>query len=350
MAFESNANMFSLFDFLDFSQGSKPSYEDPVLDLFEEIPEFSLENFDDAASQDQQNKNLVCPEKSDKESCMSESTTNGSQGVLALQQLARRSSYSSTTSEMSPSEFAHSDLHKPIFESTGQLSQILLEMIDKESLDFILKRDIALDSNLKEFLACNIEVMTKLPMKSLEGESDSEWIARANSQLKQVTIKRKDQKLRMIFNKIVKMLIKNCIKKDSGRESKASKSQSFQEKYAPKSQEEFKEFIQDCKFPSKKKLKSIFMKFPKFQVDFSHVLLNNVFENEYVSKRDGKAQRLVSNFFEAKAKYGNDKSKIVASLKDCIKSFPWSLQDLKSSCALLQSTLGELAASPCSSL
>ena len=224
---------------------------------------------------------------------------------------------------------------------TSALEKILLKMVDCESLNFILKERIELSSSLKEFLACNLEVISKQSFQTIPNESDSVWVERANKQLQNASQKRKDQKLRMIFNKIVKMLFNKSSKKSCVRETKSSKMDSFLAKYAPTKKAEFEDFIKDCKFPSKKKLKAMFSEYKLFRSDFAEVIEKNIFVSEYLLKREFKALRLVENFHQAQKKYQSDRKSVVACLRDCIKSFPWSKNDLETSCSLLYSTLGD---------
>src|SRR3990167_226343 len=219
--------------------------------------------------------------------------------------------------------------------------KILLKMIDEESISFLLKNPAQIDQQLAEFLACNVEVMTKISCSGLQkGESPFSFVQRINEHLRKTTSKRKDQKLRMIFNKIVKMLVKKTGKKESHRESKAAKMDAFYNKYAPNNQVEFEDCIKNCKFPSKKKLRSIFSQYKLFGEDFQAVLTDSVFVKDYIQKREHKASRLVACFSESQTKFGAElHSKTVAVLRDCIKSFPWSMTDLTTSCALMESTL-----------
>ena len=181
--------------------------------------------------------------------------------------------------------------------------------------------------------------MTKCAFKTCDSLTDYEWVQGANNHFIKASLKRKDQKLRMIFNKIVKMLVTKSSTVEKGRETKAARLASFASKYSGKDVEYFMSLIRDCKFPSKKKLKNIFSKYPAFKTDFNDIINNNIFVNEYFAKRHKKSIRLVSTFVLGFNKHGDDRNKIVAVLRDCIKSFPWSQAELTSSCNLLKSTL-----------
>lgn len=321
--------------------------QDNVMTFLEPAPEFDPE----ACSMSNDSYNGYC--KNYSETHETNYTDFETRSTSEINLLVRQRSHSSVMSfesaakDISEQQSTSAGLSfQKVEEPTSLASKYqnyLLKLVDEESLDFILKNRIPLTDSLKEFFACNIEVMTKSSLTAVPYETDEEWVSRANSTLTSCTKKRKDQMLRMIFNKIVKMLVKGCGRKETGRESKASKVECFLEKYAPKDKEIFHSFVNELKFPSKKKLKQIFNQYKEFRLDFNNILRNGVFANEYLSKRESKSSHLVSNFMDAQSKYGNNRQKIVARLKDCIKSFPWSVHDLTTSCQLLESTLGENA-------
>lgn len=263
-------------------------------------------------------------------------STCGSSEVILQKSCSRSSSFD----EEEKQKFLDlADVNSKNSNKSSALDKILLQMVDFESLNFILKEEIELGSSLKEFLACNLEVISKQSFQNIPNESDFDWVQRANKHLQSASQKRKDQKLRMIFNKIVKMLFNKCSKNTCVRETKSSKMESFLQKYAPSKKAEFEDFIKDCKFPSKKKLKAMFSEYKLFRSDFAEVIEKSIFVNEYLLKREYKAMRLVENFHQSQKKYQNDRKSVVTCLRDCIKSFPWSKNDLDSSCTLLYSTL-----------
>lgn len=329
-----NFDLYSLFN---------DRYADLFLENFkqyDDVPEFDLErsfSFNER----------VDPEKFDISSTTSDLPTQGTENASAYggsEQFPPRKSSNQTScfggdDTKSDSNVLRSPNSIQLGDSSS-IDRILLRMVDEESLSFLIKEEIPISNNLKEFIACNLEVISKYSFSDIANETDQEWVLRANIHLKNSSQKRKDQKLRMIFNKIVKMLFNNSLKKTSSRETKSSKMETFLNKYAPSNKTGFEEFIRDCKFPSKKKLKVIFNEFKLFRSDFAEILEKDIFATEYLNKRNFKAARLVENFNEAKKNFGNDKKSIVACLKDCIKSFPWSTTDLKTSFALLYSTLG----------
>ncbi len=222
---------------------------------------------------------------------------------------------------------------------TTTYDQILLQMVDDDSLNFLLKDGIDINEQLREYITCILEVMTKTSFKVASELSNQDWVEKANKHIKMASQKRKDQKLRMIFNKIVKMLVNRCSSKDNGRDTKASRLSTFAKRYGGSDQEEFQALIRDCKFPSKKKLKNIFIKFPAFRTELRDIIIKKTFENEYMIKRTKKALRLVNTYVQSQQISGASRDKTVSVLRDCIKSFPWSSEDLTTSCDLLLSTI-----------
>lgn len=336
---------FGLFSFLNLEPSRLSVFEELDFDLLERVPEFSLERTASRCVIVPAPMELFCDLGNEKMLAEVETHSTSVQTAPLLNHSKRAMSVLSFDSDAMGSEDYSNPPHAQTLNSSEEgFDKLLLKMVDQECLDFLRSMPTnRFDDKLKEFLACNIEVMTKTSFPPLPGESSDHWIQRANDHLNNTTKKRKDQKLRMIFNKIVKMLVNGSSKREAGRESKALRHEHFLEKYANKTQSEFDAFIKDCKFPSKKKLKSIFKNYPLFKEDFNHILSQKVFYNEYLTKRQLKAQKLVHNFTEAQKKFGagSSRAKVVTCLRDCIKSFPWSVEDLTTSCDLLHSTLGE---------
>jgi hypothetical protein len=337
---------YSLEDLFDF--GTKFSLQENDIGFLEGVPEFDLES---------PNDNLMIPAKvefepaviadynCDSDSCKKASDTQETNGTEIMSQdrveEMLHADKRETCSVFSFDSIEESLINLPVPAAYSSYQKILLKMIDEESVTFLLKNPSQIDQDLAEFLSCNVEVMTKVSCSGLQkGESAFEYVQRVNEYLQKTTCKRKDQKLRMIFNKIVKLLVKKSGKKESHRESKSVKMDSFYSKYAQSNKTEFEDSIKNCKFPSKKKLRSIFSQYRRFGEDFKAVLTNGIFVNDYIHKRELKAARLVNCFSESQVRFGpNHHSKTVSVLKECIKSFPWSMTDLTTSCALLESTL-----------
>lgn len=352
MSFATENNDYSLFTFL----GLPPviDRDDRPFEFLEEIPEFDLETTSFKSFHSEALTAALTDFGAEKEERLATKMETASvsecpETLMLTSSKSRDSALSFQPETLARGELAseesssNSQEETPLPTTTNGTSfdQILLEMVDEESLNFLLKKQIKLDPKLQEFLACTVEVMTKQHFPTLQGETPEAWVTRANKLLVSSTQKRKDQKLRMIFNKIVKMLINSNCQKESSRESKSSKLESFLEKFAPKRQAEFEALIKGCKFPSKRKLKAIFGQFLLFRNEIRNLIENGIFMREYIKKRQLKASRLVTNFMLAQATPGSTRASTVASLRDCIKSFPWSLTDLHTSCGLLQSTLGE---------
>jgi hypothetical protein len=341
--FQEDCSFEDLFDF-----GARFSLPENDFGFAETIPEFDLDSQIDALMMPEKSPSDSQPAmdcQSDSSSCKKASETQETNRTEAFSQERVEEMFHADKRETS-SVFSFDSIEPtsmaiiiPAAFSTYQ--KVLLRMIDEENISFLLKNPTQLDQNLAEFIACNVEVMTKVSCAGLlKGESSAEFVQRINETLKKTTEKRKDQKLRMIFNKIVKMLIKKSSKRDCHRESKSTKLEAFYSKYAPTDRTEFEECIKNCKFPSKKKLRSIFSQYKVFGSDFQAVLSNGMFVNDYIQKRELKAARLVNCFSESQNKFGSDHhAKTVSVLRECIKSFPWSMTDLSTSCALLESTL-----------
>lgn len=243
---------------------------------------------------------------------------------------------SSSKSSESPSE---SPLRVPKIAPDS----LLLKMLDTEKGEFLLmESDAVINDDIIEFLTCNIEVITKKPFP-FEGKPPSlaEWVQVSNHALKYINEKRNDQKLRMIFKKIIKMLINSDVDKVcSGRELKPSRMNRFMHRYAPKNPEHLNAFVNECKFPSKKKLKAIFLQYPLLGQAFYSVLSDGSFLRKITNKRKDKARKLFETFMIAKI-HSKSYSRIhgVQALRECLKSYPWSMEDLNFSCEMIYGIL-----------
>lgn len=219
----------------------------------------------------------------------------------------------------------------------------LLKMIDTESCDFILKGNIDLTEELKQFLACNIEVLTKVSLETQSGESTSDWIQRANISLKKVIKKRNDQKLRKMFSNIVKMMLfQNDFNKTAHLgHVKSTRHEHFIKSFGGKQPEKFEEFIKGCKFPSIKKLKAELHSFPEFTKNLKELLNSGEFLKSFLPKRTEKAQKVLETYLLGSLKDKNCSSVVVAEIKRSFKSYPWSMRDIEDILGLLKSISSE---------
>lgn len=332
-------NLFDRITESDFFDFQLPLIDDREHWLFDDLPDFTFR---------EQNTYLVLPDEDRKLAplCGTESTSVS--GAKSEEPQKKSKIDSSEVSSVLSMDLETLNKNLPYIKSSNVNSsntgpttydQVLLEMVDEESLSFLLKKDVQIDEQLREFISCMLEVMTKSSFKAYPEISNQEWVEKANRHIKMASQKRKDQKLRMIFNKIVKMLVNRCSSKDNGRDSKASRLSTFANRYGGSEQEAFQALIRDCKFPSKKKLKNIFIKFPAFKIELREIIATKTFENEYMLKRTKKALRLVNTYVQSQQVSGASREKTVTVLRDCIKSFPWSTEDLTTSCDLLLSTI-----------
>ena len=217
------------------------------------------------------------------------------------------------------------------------LDRILLNIIDEASFNSLLKQGISLTQSIRLFLECILELLTKKPFSCSEFENDECWVERANCHMMIPMKKRVDQKIRMIFNRILRRLFKNSYPEKSkpSKISKESKLLHFLEKYGNKDSQKFESHLNSCKFPSKKKLKSLFTNFITFRSDFAKEMEKGSISREILDSRLMKATTIVGYFHEANRRFPNDKHSIVSWLTTYMKLMPWSEVEVLSSCDTL---------------
>lgn len=214
----------------------------------------------------------------------------------------------------------------------------LIKMIDDENVDFLESWPEVSDF-LKEFLSVNIELITKQRLESTPEESFSEWSTKANACLKKVVQKRNDQKLRLVFNKMIKLIINRNPRTIRINGKKFNKFERFYMHFAPEDPQEFKQEARFCKFPSCKRLKTFFGKRVYLAQTVKDQIVNGSFLSQYEKKKFMKGTVLLNTFRACKEVQKVSRADTVSSLKNSLKSYPWSQRELKSSCDILLSTL-----------
>jgi hypothetical protein len=217
--------------------------------------------------------------------------------------------------------------------------RILLKTIDEKSSDWISRVGIPLDQKLRAFLVLVVRISNKTKL-DLKEQPDDEFIEQISSQIRSTPNKRKDQKLRMVFNGIFKILINQNPSAPDCR-CGHSKLDTFLDKYAPANRDKLRSLIEDCRVPSKRRLKSFFIRYPDLKRDVMEVLRLNVYLDSYLRKREKRAKKISEFFKRIFSEKVDDVDYHYYSLKEYVKSFPWSVSELSQSCTLLQAIISE---------
>ena len=210
--------------------------------------------------------------------------------------------------------------------------RILLKTIDEKSSDWIPRVGIPLD-----VLIVRISNKARLDVKL---RTDTEFIKQVSAHIQATPNKRKDQKLRMVFNGIFKILINQSPSVPDCR-CGHSKLDSFLDKYAPANRDKLRALIDDCRVPSKRRLKGFFIRYPSLKRDVMEVLALNVYLDSYLRKREKRAKKISDFFIRIFSEKVDDFEYHYYSLKEYVKSFPWSVSELSESCALLETIIAE---------
>lgn len=210
----------------------------------------------------------------------------------------------------------------------------LLSLIDNGKGEFLLESNTMKTDKLKTFVVASVYVISQSSaVNNLEQMSAKALVNQIPNLLNMTKPKRKDQKLRMIYNSIFKMIVNAKIK--HARQNFPSKFDIFLNEYANEQKDDLKKMLVSSKAPSKKKLKMIFGRHPEIRAEFQRILEQRLFLKEYLGKRLSKSEQIYRKFHELYKQYGDDPVSISKVLGTTFKAFPWSISEIKSSCEIL---------------
>lgn len=210
----------------------------------------------------------------------------------------------------------------------------LVQLIDTESANFILNRKLKLDDNLKEFLELSAQTMTKSTLSIDPNFSQEEWVNNINSIMKSVPKKRIDQKLRLVFSLMIKHLTETLPISFTAKTKQYQKSEKLYEYYSWKNPQKLKKDLQNCKFPSMKRLKTLFSDYPLLGRDCKKAFEDGSFQKHYQEKKTLKATYFFEQFVLNKHR-GFSRPQMVEEFKIYLKSFPWSDEEIGSTCSMI---------------
>jgi hypothetical protein len=262
--------------------------------------------------------------------------TTSENGGLQIKQNEELSEYQDDQSEdQSKDSESKRNLPQDLdIEEQEFFSKSLLSLIDTAKGDFLLSPENKNSAKLKAFVAASIYVISQsAAVKDLENMMEKSLVMQIPNLLEMTKPKRKDQKLRMIYNSIFKMLVNAKIK--HSRQNFPSKFDTFLSDYKVEQREELKTMLVSSKAPSKKKLKVIFGRYPEIRAEFHKILDQQIFLKEYLSKRLSKSEQIYRKFHELYKQHPNDPMIISKILGSTFKAFPWSISEIQSSCDIL---------------
>ena len=222
-------------------------------------------------------------------------------------------------------------------------ASILLHIVDNNNIDFLFndsypRKDALLsDQRFRAFICSIIWILAKTPFEILPSETPNQWLLRATKCLQQSGAKRKDQKLRLVFSGILKLLVKRSTSHLEVKVAGKQKLAVFLDKYGGSNREEFKNMIEECKTPSKKRLKTLFDSNELLRLHVMEVLNSNTYLNMYMQSRMRRATKICSLFMMSFLRAPGSLSHHRRALSECQKSVPWAESDLRVACSLLKS-------------
>lgn len=151
--------------------------------------------------------------------------------------------------------------------------------------------------------------------------------------------KRTDQKLRWVFNTVLKLLSEEMSDPSNNKQSYTDKFDLYLSKTirSPADRQKLKQDIGDCKISSIKRFHEFFLRHQTLRTDFERVLTNPSFFSDLLGKRIRKTMEIIQAFDD----WYNLKIKLnVNTLASEIPHrFPWSVAEMQDSISLVKSIL-----------
>ena len=222
-------------------------------------------------------------------------------------------------------------------------ASILLHIVDCNSFDFLLrsgyprKESLCRNHRFRSFVCGVIWILSKTPFEIPQAEPDTDWVRRANQCLEQSSAKRKDQRLRLVFSGILKLLTKRSTAHLDSRVAGKQKLLCFLDKYAPANRDEFQRVVEVCRTPSKKRLKVLFDCNELFRTHVLEVLNSGTYLRLYMQSRMRRATKICSLFMLSYQRAPDCLELQRSYLSECQKSIPWAEAELRIACGLLRS-------------
>ena len=221
-------------------------------------------------------------------------------------------------------------------------ASILLHIVDCNSFDFLVhsgyprKESLCRDHRFRSFACGVVWILSKTPFEINPSEPDDAWVGRANRCLETSSAKRKDQRLRLVFSGILKLLTKRSTVHLDSRVAGKQKMQYFLDKYAPANRDEFQRLIEVCRTPSKKRLKVLFDCNELFRTHVMEILNSGTYLKLYMQSRMRRATKICSLFMLSYQRAPDDLELQRSYLSECQKSIPWAEAELRMACGLLR--------------
>ena len=204
----------------------------------------------------------------------------------------------------------------------------LLNLIDNKNIGYVEECKILSASELKIFLLASIYVLVPesiLKIQSLDLNVNG-WPFILSQICKETKPKRRDQKLRKVYNLVFKQIVNS--QDINSKEKFSTKIEYYLNQFFSKNKEEIREMIKNSKTTSKKRLKFLFKRFPILSSQFIEVLENDNFTKFYLENRTKKAKHIISKYLLMRSEGYSNPKEIANVFENTFKAFPWSIQEI----------------------
>lgn len=213
------------------------------------------------------------------------------------------------------------------------LTAALLGLLDSDWKSILESQTKVIAAGTKRFISVCLYIMapkaSNLILRLLQ-EADN-WINQIPKILKEAKPKRKDQIIRLIYNSILKMVLRDHLKiNKKGLEEKLKELIERKKMVEPAGL--LQNLISLTRAPSKKKLRLFFRLFPEICTVFVEVIKNGTFMELFISKRNYKAKETVIEYLSLEKIGAYEPHQIASILIKRFKSFPWPKVEIEDGC------------------
>lgn len=208
-------------------------------------------------------------------------------------------------------------------------SKALLAIVDKDPIKYLADSDLDPPADIKQFTAVCLHVLAPKGSNSIDKmmEANTKWVNFISLAMVKAKLKRTDQKLRMFYNSLLKMVINERI--TVPKKCTKLKYQLFLESRNMHDPIMLEALISVGKAPSRKKLKGIFMAFPDICSRFLEIIKEKNFMNSFLEMRELKSKQIVIEYLSLAVKYKGQPRKIAQIIDSTTKAFPWSKEEIE---------------------
>lgn len=221
-------------------------------------------------------------------------------------------------------------LDSALVEEAYKLKELVTRVIEEPQLKWLHGTIFSLSEKEITLLAVVVSAMA-LPrgqsLQNLSGMPLDKIMKLFQTTMSERVFKRKDQKLRMVYGSLLKMMFKISAKK-KGRYPRV---RSFVDKYGLANPQQLESAIFSCRVPSRKRLVSFFVSYPEIYSDAQALVENGDCLKSCLQKQVRRVQGIVGAFLKNWNQGDSSIGSLRSAMKESLAHLPWSSEELASS-------------------